>query len=114
MTEEKHTCECTVYRKLTSFKGERRPCGKPAKGQLQDGKWACGIHLTTERKRLEKYAAETIEIEADDEYINRLKFLSEKFGLELGRFYNPINHRYHRDLTLVNIDDLLRVLGCEE
>ena len=31
-----------------------RACGRPAKGTLADGKPACGIHLTAQRKRAQK------------------------------------------------------------
>lgn len=117
MTEEKHTCECVVH-DPRSYIDAFRSCGKPAKGQctseFEAGKWACGTHLNADRKRVEADAAYEDKKRADKRYTERLNALSEKLGLELKTYYSSVNDGYVYDQAVVNINDLLRVLGCEE
>lgn len=100
--------------KSYGFSNKRVACGKPAKGQTKDGQWVCGTHLAAERKRLESDAAYEDKLRSDKRYTERLKSLSEKSGMELKTYFSSTNNRFVYDQAVVNINDLLRVLGYTE
>ena len=53
MATETTSAECAAKTDGGTWAGGRL-CGKPAKGTLADGTPACGIHLATERKRIQR------------------------------------------------------------
>lgn len=108
-----HTCECKVLRGQ-GFSRARVLCGKPAKGQLNDGTWACGIHLAQERKAEENKAKYDATQDRKKKYFERLAQLTEKLGFELGPVYAQQFGKYHYNKVTVNINDLLKALNYEE
>lgn len=72
--------KCNVL--VTSANGwHTSECGRPAKGKLQDGTYACGIHLNAEKKRLASNAEWEAEWEQQKTFHTEVKNFKESRGI---------------------------------
>ena len=65
----------------TGDRWQRRACGKPAKGHIQNGEPVCGIHLAAEQKRLASNAKWAAEWEEKQARAAVLKELTAQLGM---------------------------------